>query len=112
MSLAVFLVLILHLDAKHEVAEGTVDVLAAALHRRVVGRVHGVHRELAAAPASVKRVHLDVAGTHLARGRRHGAAAPVLGRRVLAAARMPVLRRRVVLLLLLRMLRVPMAAGG
>jgi hypothetical protein len=34
---------LLHLNAGDEVAERAVDVLAAALHRRVVGRVHGVH---------------------------------------------------------------------
>lgn len=33
-------------DAHHQVAEGTVDVLAAALQRRVVGRVNQVHRQL------------------------------------------------------------------
>ena len=33
------------LDAEHQVAEGTVDVLAAALQRRVVGRVAQVHRD-------------------------------------------------------------------
>ena len=58
------------LDAHHLVAEGTVDVLAAALQRRVVGRVHRVdHHGPAAAP--VQRVHLDVARPHLPRGRRH-----------------------------------------
>ena len=31
------------MDAGDEVAEGAVDVLAAALHRRVVRGVHGVH---------------------------------------------------------------------
>ena len=34
-----------HLDVEHQVAEGTVDVLAAALQRRVVGRVEHVHRD-------------------------------------------------------------------
>ena len=33
------------LDAEHQVAEGTVDVLAAALQRRIVGRVEQVHRD-------------------------------------------------------------------
>ena len=33
------------LDAEHEIAKGTVDVLAAALHRRVVGRVAHVDRD-------------------------------------------------------------------
>ena len=31
-------------DAEHEVAEGAVDVLAAALHSRLVRRVQQVHR--------------------------------------------------------------------
>ena len=31
------------IDAEHEVAEGAVDVLAAALHRRLVRRVQQVH---------------------------------------------------------------------
>ena len=33
------------LKAEHQVAEGTVDVLAAALQRRVVGRVAEIHRD-------------------------------------------------------------------
>lgn len=54
------------------VAEGTVDVLAAALQSRVVGRVHRVDHHGRAAAAAVERIHLDVAGPHLPRGRRHG----------------------------------------
>lgn len=39
-----FLVLgVFHLDACHEVTEGTVDILTAALHGWVVGSIHGVH---------------------------------------------------------------------
>lgn len=63
--------LILHLDAHHLIAEGTVDVLAAALQGRVVGRVHRVDRH-GPTPAPVEGVQLDVAGPHLPRGRRHG----------------------------------------
>lgn len=59
------------LDAHHLIAEGTVDVLAAALQGRVVGRVHRVDRH-GPTPAPVEGVQLDVAGPHLPRGRRHG----------------------------------------
>ena len=41
------------LDAEEEVAEGTVDVFAAALHRRVVGRVDDVDGQVAAEGAIV-----------------------------------------------------------
>ena len=34
---------LLHLNACDEIAKRAVDVLAAALHRRIVGRIHRVH---------------------------------------------------------------------
>ena len=51
------------LDAEHQVAEGTVDVVAAALQRRVVGRVAQVHRDGARllVVGRVQRVQLAVA---------------------------------------------------
>ncbi len=62
-----WLVAVLHLHAEHEVAERAVDVLASALHRGVVWRVHGVDGELSRGPAgAVQGVHLDVARTQLA----------------------------------------------
>ena len=53
-------------DAEKEVAEWTVDVLAAALNGRVVGRVDEVHRQAPAnlaIVAGVKGVQLLVSGS-------------------------------------------------
>ena len=56
------------LDVKHEIAEGTVDVLAAALKGGVVGRVAHVDRDGRLARGHVvrrvQRVHLEVTGDH------------------------------------------------
>ncbi len=68
------------LDAEHEVAEGAVDVLAAALHGGAVGRVAHVDGDGARVHvvAGVQRVQLLVAGDDQVRvgaRRQHDAAA-------------------------------------
>ena len=117
MSVSFFLplVAVLHLHAEHEVAEGAVDVLAAALHGRVVGRVHGVDRQLSAAACAVQGVHLDVAGAELAGGGRGGrgrvAAALLRHLRPHAAAAAAAAAVLLVLLVLLVVLRLLVVAS-